>query len=218
MKILPAIDLLNGKCVQLIGGDPNRVLYSCDPFEKAEEFSKLGALWIIDLNAALGNGSNLEIIKKLLKKYPAFVGGGIRTIEKANELLGAGAEKIIIGTKAVQNPFFIENFDKEKIIVAFDFKNDRIAIEGWQKQTDFEVKDIGAKYYLATNIDKEGKQEGVDFNFVQSILGKLPNMIISGGISSIEDVQKLKELGVFGVVIGAALYSGKIKLEDLLKC
>ena len=86
MKILPAIDLLDGNCVQLVGGNPNQILYSCDPFEKAEEFAKLGALWIIDLNATLGTGSNSEIVKKLLKKYPAYVGGGIRTVEKANEI------------------------------------------------------------------------------------------------------------------------------------
>ena len=98
MKIIPAIDLLDGKCVQLVGGDPAKVIYSGDALEQAEKFSKAGTLWFIDLNAVLGNGSNLELIKKLLKKYPAFVGGGIRTVEKANEILEAGAEKIIIGS------------------------------------------------------------------------------------------------------------------------
>ena len=155
MKILPAIDLLDGNCVQLVGGNPNQILYSCDPFEKAEEFAKLGALWIIDLNATLGTGSNSEIVKKLLKKYPAYVGGGIRTVEKANEILNSGAEKIIIGTKAVQDPDFLNNFDKEEVIVAFDFKKGRVSIEGWKKQTDFQISDIGAKYYLVTNIDME---------------------------------------------------------------
>lgn len=218
MKIMPAIDLLDEKCVQLVAGDLSKVLYSGDALEQAEKFSKAGTLWVIDLDAALGTGSNLGLIKKILGKYSAFVGGGIRTLERANEILKAGAEKIILGTKVIQDPSFLENFDKEKIIVAYDCKQGKICIEGWQKTADSEIKDIGARYYLVTNIDKEGKQSGVDFVFIKEVLKKLPNVIVSGGISSIDEIQKLEELGAYGVVIGSALYTGKIKLEDALQC
>ncbi|MFH1424913.1 MAG: 1-(5-phosphoribosyl)-5-[(5-phosphoribosylamino)methylideneamino] imidazole-4-carboxamide isomerase [archaeon] len=215
MKIYPAIDLLGGRAVQLVGGDPTKLLFSRDALEQAEKFKEV-TLWLIDLNSALGNGSNLKLIKKILTKSPACVGGGIRTIEKANEMLEAGAEKIIIGTKAVEDPEFLKNFDPEKVIVALDCKKGKVCIDAWQSETGREVEDIGAKYYLVTNIDVEGRQEGLDFSFVENVLDKLPNVIISGGISSPEDVFKIKKMGAYGVVIGSALYSGKIKLEEVL--
>jgi len=215
MKILPAIDLMNGQAVQLEGGDPSKVKYSADPFKKAREFSLAGALWIIDLDAALGLGSNLEIIKKLVQQYPCFVGGGIRTKEITDELLQAGAEKIVIGTRALEDPAFLDQFDREKIIVALDFKDGKLQKKAWTEES--ELPELIAKYYLITNVSVEGKEQGPDFEFIQNAIANYQNVIISGGISSKEDVLKIKSMGAYAAIIGSALYSGKIKLEEVLK-
>jgi len=215
MKILPAIDLMNGKAVQLEGGNPEKVKYEVDPFEKAEEFSRARVLWIVDLDAALERGSNLEIIKQLLKKYKCYVGGGIRSKELADELLEAGAEKICIGTKALEDPKFLENFDKEKVILALDFKNGKLQKKGWTE--DVEMPEINAKYVLVTNVSVEGREAGPDFEFIQNIVKKYENVIISGGISSLSDIQKVRKAGAYSAVIGSALYSGKIKLSEVLE-
>jgi len=215
MRILPAIDLMNGRAVQLEGGDPSKLKYEADPFEKAKEFSIAEALWIVDLDATLGIGSNLETIKQLVQQYPCFVGGGIRTKELADEILQAGAEKICIGTRALEEPSFLEQFDPEKVIVALDFKDGKLQKKGWTEEA--KLPELSAKYYLITNVSVEGKEQGPDFEFIQNIISKYPNAIISGGVSSKEDVLKIKNMGAYAVVIGSALYSGKIKLEEVLK-
>jgi len=215
MKILPAIDLMDGKAVQLECGDPSKVKYSADPFEKAKEFSQAETLWIVDLNAALGTGSNLGIIKQLLSKYKCYVGGGIRTKEIADELLQAGAEKICIGTRALEDPSFLDQFDSEKIIIALDFKNGKLQKKGWTEEAEFPK--LNAKYYLITNVSMEGLEQGPDFEFIQKAIAKYPNAIISGGISSKDDVLKIKSMGAYAAVIGSALYSKKLKLKEVLK-
>jgi len=204
---------MNGRAVQLEGGDPSKLKYSADPFEKAREFSKAGTLWLVDLDAALGLGSNLEIIKKLLAEYKCFVGGGIRTKALADELLAAGAEKICVGTRALEEPAFLENFDPKKIIVALDFKDGKLQKRGWTAEA--KLPELNARFYLITNVSVEGREAGPDFEFIKNAISTYPNAIISGGISSAEDVLKIKSMGAYAVVIGSALYSKKLKLEEV---
>lgn len=222
MKIFPAIDLMNGRAVQLEGGNPEKIKYSADPFNKAQEFSIAETLWVVDLDAAFGTGSNLKIVKGLLKKYKCYVGGGIRTKKLADELLEAGAEKICIGTRALEDPKFMEQFDSENVILALDFRDGKLQKKGWTENAELpeiNAKSVlsTAKYVLATNVSVEGKEQGPDFEFIKSAISKYPNVIISGGISSASDVFRIKKLGAYAVVIGGALYSGKLKLEDVIK-
>ena len=217
MIILPAIDIMGGQAVQLESGDPEKIKYSANPFEKAQEFTRAGAkiLWIVDLDAALGIGSNIEIIKELLKKYRCFVGGGIRTKELANEVLQAGAEKICIGTRAIEDPKFLNQFDLEKVVLALDIKDGKLQKKGWTEEA--KLPEISAKYVLATNVSVEGREKGPNFEFIENTLSKCPNVIISGGISSKADILKIKKMGAYAAVIGSALYSRKIKLKEVFE-
>lgn len=216
MIILPAVDILGGMCVQLVQGRLESARFYGSPQDFANKWSEGSAeiLWIVDLDAALGRGSNLEIVKELAGKYRCFVGGGIRTKEIADELLEAGAEKICIGTRAIEEPGFFEQFDPERVILALDFKDGKLQKKGWTEEA--ELPEVEARYVLATNVSVEGEQEGPDFDFIQDVVSKYQNVIVSGGVSSRKDVLEIKNMGAYAVVIGSALYSGKIKLEEVL--
>ncbi len=183
MKIFPAIDIKEGKCTQLIGGKFGTERFLIDPFRVAEKFQQGGAerIHIIDLDAAKGIGNNLEVIKEIIKKIrvETEIGGGIRSIERAYELINAGAEKIIVGTKALQDPEFLVDLarkvGKEKIIVALDFKNKKVAIKGWEEVTDLDPIETGKNLqnycdaFLVTCIEKEGRMEGVDYEYLKNL-------------------------------------------------
>ncbi len=215
--IIPSIDLMDGKAVQLKQGK-EKVLEREDVFELAKEFSKYGELAVIDLDAAFGKGNNLKLIKKLCKNYNCRVGGGIRTVEKAQEILSFGAKKIIVGTKAT--PDFLKQLPKEKIIVAIDTKDDFVVTKGWTKKTKETPEQIVKKLenycseFLFTNVNKEGLMQGFDFDKAKKLKKLTKNKItVAGGISTIEDIKKLESLG-YNSQIGMALYTGKINLEE----
>lgn len=215
--IIPSIDLMYGKAVQLRQGK-EKVLERKNVLELAKEFSKYGEIAVIDLDAAMGKGNNLELIKKICKIADCRVGGGIRTIEKANELLQAGAKKIIIGTKAT--PEFLKQLPKGRVIAAVDSKEGYVVTKGWTEKTKQKPQELITKLepycsgFLFTNVDKEGLMQGIDFGIVKK-LRKLTknNLTVAGGISSIEDIKKLEELGADSQ-LGMALYTGKIKLNE----
>lgn len=229
MIVIPAIDLRDGKCVQLVGGvfgSEKVVLNDIDAV--AEKFYSAGIkrLHIIDLNAAKSLGDNIHIVKRLLKdkKCPVEVGGGIRSVEKAEELIKAGADHVIVGTAVVKNPLLLnelaKKFGKEKIIVSLDYKNKKVLTHGWDESVDFSPIEIGKKLenycgsFLMTCVDKEGQMKGPDFEYLKEMVDELKVPIIaSGGITTIEDVKKLKEIDIFGAVIGMSLYMGKIDLK-----
>jgi phosphoribosylformimino-5-aminoimidazole carboxamide ribotide isomerase len=233
MLIIPALDLKDKKCVQLVGGvfgseqviieDVNRV---------AEEFYKTGIrrLHIIDLNAAKDSGDNLDLIEKLLKnkKAKVEVGGGIRTIQKAKELLELGADYIIVGTAAVKSSEFLKDLanqiGKEKIIVSLDYKDKKVLTHGWDKSTEVSPIEMGIKMrdfcgaFLVTCVNKEGQLKGPDLGYLKQIVKELGVPIIaSGGISTLQDLIDLKKAGAFGAVIGMAIYKGNINLHEALK-
>jgi|TARA_B110000967_G_C18708002_1_gene471248 phosphoribosylformimino-5-aminoimidazole carboxamide ribotide isomerase len=236
MKIFPAIDLKNGKCVRLTKGDfKSEKIYNENPIDQAEIFSNesFKYLHIVDLDGAL-NGSlvNLEIIKKIVKKFnfKVEVGGGIRSEDSIAKLLDIGCDKIILGTAAIKDRSFLENCCKKysgSIALSLDARKNNIAISGWKDQTKIDifdflniVKDYGISRLIYTDIDKDGTNAGPNFKDSYKITENfnIP-VIISGGISSIKDIHKIiiDNKKIEGIIVGKAIYENKIKLEELSK-
>jgi len=215
--IIPSIDLMDGKAVQLKQGK-EKVLERENVLELARDFSKYGELAVIDLDAALGKGNNSDLIKELCNKFACRVGGGIRTLEKAKEILNYGAKKIIIGTKAT--PEFLKQLPKEKVIVAIDTKDNYVVNKGWTKKTkktpEEAIKELEpyCSEFLFTNVNKEGLMQGFDLDKVKELKKLTKNKItVAGGITTIEDIKKLEDLDC-NSQIGMALYTDKINLEE----
>ncbi len=215
--IIPSIDLMNGKAVQLRQGK-EKMLEREDVLELALEFRKYGEIAVIDLDAAFGKGDNLDLIKKICKIADCRVGGGIRSIEKANEILQAGAKKIIIGTKA--KPQFLKQLPKDRVIIALDTKDGYVVNKGWTEKTNKTPQQLIKKLepycsgFLFTNVNKEGLMQGIDFSIIKKLRSLIKNKLtVAGGISSIDEIKKLEKLRIDSQ-LGMALYTGKIKLPD----
>ncbi|MHA1269258.1 MAG: 1-(5-phosphoribosyl)-5-[(5-phosphoribosylamino)methylideneamino]imidazole-4-carboxamide isomerase [Candidatus Helarchaeota archaeon] len=233
MWIIPAIDLLDGKCVRLLQGRyENKTIYYENPLDAASKFIDLGVkiLHIVDLNGAYGKGDNINIIKKIIKMTTAEiqVGGGIRSIEKAERLYSLGVERVICGTAAIKNPDFVPDLvnriGSKHLMVALDHRNGKVLVHGWQNDTDIDVFDLakkmekkGAGFILFSSADVDGTLLGPDvvntLKMVDSI--NIP-VIAAGGISSHKDIENIRTTGVFGIVIGKAIYEGKINLKEEL--
>tara|TARA_B100000780_G_C20980485_1_gene391773 strand:+ start:107 stop:826 length:720 start_codon:yes stop_codon:yes gene_type:complete len=235
MKIFPAIDIKNGKCVRLTKGDFNQLkIYNEDPIQQIEDFLKYGFknIHIIDLDGALsGKLINFEIIKKIILKYKikVQVGGGIRNLDSVKQLADIGTEKIILGTAAINDKLFLKNACNQfshKIALAIDVRNKKIALSGWKNQTEIDalefiklVEDYGVSRLIYTDINRDGTNLGA--NIQESLLvakkTKIP-LIVSGGISSIDDIKNIirhKEKNIEGIIVGKAIYEKKIDLEEL---
>lgn len=235
MYIIPAVDIKNGKCVQLVQGKPGtEQIIIENPDVVAEEWESKGAeiLHVINLDGAFGNSSNnLKIVEKIIKtvSIPVQLGGGIRTLKDASNLLNIGVEKVILGTMAVENPKNIEQlsneYGSERIIVALDSKDGKVVVKGWTEKTEKTAPELGislekrgAGGILFTNVDVEGMMNGFNIDPLHDLLNAVNiSVIYSGGVTSLDDVKKLSETDTYGVVIGSALYKGKIKFEDTLK-
>lgn len=237
MLVIPAIDLWDGKVVRLLRGNPAAsTVYSNKPLEVAKSWEKLGAklLHLVDLSAALDHQDNSDIIAEILKEADVKVqiGGGIRDIEKAKELISLGAQRIIVGTKSLDDKFLknlIKSLVVEKIAVSVDTIDSHLAIKGWQEKTTFKTLDFianlvakGIKWIIYTDISRDGTLEGINLEPIREFKalltgGKKVNIIISGGVSSLEDIKKIaQELPfIWGVVVGKALYEGKIAWENI---
>lgn len=234
MMIIPAVDIKNGKCVQLVQGQPGTEQVEIDnPVEVALSWQNMGAkmLHLIDLDGAFGdNQRNQEIIKSMVTELsiPIQMGGGIRSIDDATKLLQTGVERVILGTLAMENQDVVtqlsNEFGSEKIIVALDSKDGQVVVRGWTEKTQQSVpemgkimEDAGAGGILFTNVDYEGLLEGFNIAPLNELL-KAVNIpvIYAGGVSSIDDLKILSSTEVYGVVIGSALYKGKIDFEEAL--
>ena len=235
MNIIPAIDILNGKCVRLLKGNYADVtVYNKNPIEQVKIFKNAGFknIHIVDLNAAkTGGDENLEIIQKIscIENIEIQVGGGIRTIEKATQLLSNNIRRIIVGTAAITNDAFrdqLKNYiDVNKIIFGLDFNlsNDTplLSIHGWTKSTDINLYDYinnnkWIKNILATDISVDGTLKGPNLNIYKNLLAyKNINLIASGGIGSLEDINNLRSILCNECVVGKAIYENKISLQDL---
>lgn len=235
MLIIPAVDIKDGKCVQLVQGKPGTEQVIIDnPAEVAKEWEKKGAsiLHVINLDGAFGDEEkNREIIKEIISSIsiPIQLGGGIRTKEEAAELLKMGVDKVILGTMAIKNPENVEElsqeFGSERIIVALDSKDSKVVVKGWTEKTEKSAPELakifekrGAGGILFTNVDYEGLLKGFDTAPLIELLDAVNIPIIySGGVTSMDDIKKLSLTDVYGVVVGSALYKGKIDFEEIMK-
>lgn len=218
--IIPSIDLMNGKAVQLKQGkESEKVLERDDVLELAKYYSKFGDVAVIDLDSAFNNGKNNEdLIKELCKIAPCRVGGGIRTVEKAQRIISYGAKKIIIGTAASEE--FLVQLPKDKVIVAIDTKNGKITTEGWTKELDKTPADYIKHFddlcsgYLYTIVEKEGMMQGCDLPLIEEVRkATKKDLTAAGGISSIDEIVKLNRMNV-STQLGMSIYTGAVKLED----
>lgn len=233
MIVIPSIDIQNGKCVKLVQGKEGTGLFvSEDPVNIAKQWEEQGAEWlhVIDLDAAFGKGNNLDIIEKIISvlKIPIEVGGGIRDEETATKLIKCGARKIIVGTKAIIDPDFLPNLsrkiEKDSIIVAVDSKNRKVVIRRWKEKTNIDPIEFANRIknhcssILFTSVEKEGMLEGLDFEYIEKFKNSVgAPIIISGGIGSLEDIKKLKNLNIYAAVIGMAFYKKAFSLKDAMK-
>jgi len=233
MRIFPAVDILDGRCVQLVQGRRETATSYGDPLQCASRWIDEGAdaLHVVNLDGAFGNAAkNAGLIRDLIKKTGVEIelGGGIRSVRDGARWLETGVMRIIISTLATQKPESIrvlaDEFGSEHIMAGVDAIGGQIAIEGWQ-ETSGDVlawserfESLGAGSFLYTNVDVEGLQQGVRFDPVKRLLDrtKLP-VVVAGGVSTTRDVAGLKELGAYGAVLGSALYSGKISLKAALE-
>ncbi len=233
MKIIPAIDLVDGKCVRLTQGDfSKKKVYRDNPVEVAKEFeaADLEYLHLIDLDGAKkGEVVNWKVIAEILNKTALHVdfGGGVKTKEEVDQLLELGINRINIGSIAVKDPEIFKDWMKEygpeNFILGADVRGDNVQISGWQEETNLSLYDLIAQYepllkYMAcTDIETDGMLNGPNLGLYKKIINRFPNLkvIASGGVSSLEDIVQLQYIRVDSVIIGKALYEGKIKLADL---
>ena len=230
MKIIPAIDLMEGKVVRLYKGDPNKkTIYSENPLEIAKKWESAGAdmIHLVDLDATLGRGSNFEVLHNIAKsvRIPVQVAGGFRDekiIEKALEF----AQRVVIGTLAFNDKaalgILLVTYGKEKLVISVDHNDGLIVVNGWQETTKTplieavnDFKKMGFSEYLSTSIVRDGTLQGPDLEPLKRI-NEIDgvNLIVSGGISNIGDVIKVKELNPFGVILGKALYENQVTIEE----
>ena len=237
MKIFPAIDIKDKKGVRLVKGDfNNKTEYKMSPIDQAGRYKDYGFknLHIVDLDGALtGETVNLDIIKEIVHKFDLKieVGGGIRTIDSIQKYTDAGAEKVILGSAVIKNKNFLKEACQKfsnKIALGLDAKDGYLSVSGWKenlntKTLDFlkEVNDFGVSRLIYTDINRDGTKASPNFEETVKIaeMSKCP-VVISGGVSSINDIKKAKELknkNIEGIIIGKAIYDGDIKLEELVK-
>ena len=232
MIVIPAIDLRRGRCVRLFRGDPSaETVYDEDPVEVAKRFQTEGArrLHVVDLDAARDDGSNRELVKDICRNVavPVQLGGGLRTIAAIEQALEDGAARAILGTAAALDPAFLAeavSHFHDRIVVALDVQHGRVMIHGWKEEGPRveeilpALADAGTSRVLATSVQKDGTMDGPDLALYEHLLEltDLP-IIASGGVRRADDVWALRDLGLEAVVVGKAMYSGTLKLEEVVR-
>jgi len=237
MKIFPAIDIKDKKCVRLIKGDfENKTEYETSPIDQAGKYKAHGFknLHIVDLDGALtGKTVNLDIIQKIVSKYDLKIeiGGGVRTFDSIKKYIDAGVEKVILGSAAIKNKEFLKEACtkfKNKIALGLDAKDGNLSVSGWKENPNVktlnylkEVNDFGVSRIIYTDINRDGMKTAPNFDETIKIaeISKCP-VVISGGVSSMKDIKKAKELNnkkIEGIIVGKAIYDGDIKLDELAK-
>lgn len=232
MKVLAAIDIMNGDVVRLTKGDQStKKVYSNDPVQVAKKWAKDGAdmLHIVDLDAAFGNeSSNLSIISEILHSVniPIQIGGGIRSTEIFEKIVKMGFSKIVVGTMAYRNVNELRSLSKnygDKIVISLDEINGKVMIEGWKSSSDYKVEDainkfnkLGISNFLLTSIIKDGTLSGPDIVTLNSInTDRKSKIIASGGISSLVDVLRVRSIGCDSVILGKALYEERLDIKKV---
>ena len=233
MQLVPAVDISKGKCVRLYKGriDEAKIYYD-NPLDAALRWAAQGAqmLHVIDLDAAVGTGENVETIKGIIKGagIPCEVGGGIRGIERANEYIESGAERVIFGTAALELKLVasaLKSFGAGRVMAAVDHLMGRVAIKGWKELTEIDamllctrLEDEGVRNIMMTSIDRDGTMKGPNLEYaLRAARGLRSSVYLAGGFSSINDLLPLRGSGVAGVILGKALYEGTIDLKGALE-
>jgi phosphoribosylformimino-5-aminoimidazole carboxamide ribotide isomerase len=233
MKIIPAIDLMEGKVVRLVKGQPEKkTIYSSEPIKIARQWEKLGAdsIHLVDLDATLSRGSNWETIKKIVKELsiPVQVAGGLRDEATITEALNI-ASKVVLGTLAFKNKQLLKkllsDFGNGRIIISVDHIDGNIIIDGWQKNTGIKLIDginnfleMEFSEFLLTDVNRDGTLQGPDLEFLKKACKINGTKIIaSGGMSKLDDIIKVKNCNAYGVILGKALYDNKISIEEAKK-
>ncbi len=236
MIIIPAIDIIDGKCVRLTKGDySTKKVYNADPLDVALRFEEHGIkrLHLVDLDGAREKHViNWKVLEKLVSKTSLKIdfGGGIKNDEDIQIVFNSGAYQATIGSVAVKNKTlfasWLEKYSKDKIILGADVKQKKIAVSGWLENTDIDIDSFirsyleqGIQYVLCTDISKDGMLEGTSMDLYSDLNCKFSDikLIASGGISEMKEVEKLAEMNIFGVIIGKAIYEDKISLQDIEK-
>ncbi|MDI6643209.1 MAG: 1-(5-phosphoribosyl)-5-[(5-phosphoribosylamino)methylideneamino]imidazole-4-carboxamide isomerase [Candidatus Hodarchaeaceae archaeon] len=233
MLVIPSVDIRRGRCVQLVGGRPETERVYGDPVELAQRWVAEGAnyLHLVDLDAAMGTGDNFVKVAEVLAntRIGVEVGGGVRTLERANELLGIGADRVILGTAAVRNPGLVRELVElaggARTMVALDSRSGKVAVEGWKEQTEKSVLELAREFermgvggLLFTSIDVEGSMRGIAAREIRELVNavKIP-VFASGGVGSLDDVRVAREAGAAGLVVGVALYEGRFTLKQAME-
>lgn len=226
MIVIPSVDLTEGACVQLVGGEleAQRVRLE-DPVAVARNWVTLGftRLHLVDLDAALGRGSNADVIAEILREVAAViqVGGGVRSAERIEALLAAGADRVIVGTRALEDPWWFEEMTSrypQQLIVACDVRDRRVVTRGWTHTTTRSVLDVIEDLdrlpldgFLVTAVHKEGRMEGTDLPLMEDVANASDSRVLAGGgIGTLSDLHALADRGVSGCVAGMALYTGAL--------
>ena len=234
MHIFPAIDLYKGKAVRLLRGDYNQMtVYSDNPAEFALDFEKQGAryLHLVDLEGAKdGTTPNIDTVEQIVSKTSLFteIGGGIRSMDIIDKYISIGVDRVILGTAAVNDSEFLkEAIEKygDKIAVGVDIKDGYVAVKGWTEKSDFscfdfckKMQDMGVKTLICTDISKDGAMQGTNHELYKELSKKISMQITaSGGVSSIDDVKRLSDLGIYGAIIGKAYYTGAISIKEAIE-
>lgn len=234
MFIIPAIDLIGGKCVRLSQGDySSKKEYHDDPLEMAKRFEGVGIqrLHLVDLDGAKAKKiMNADVLERICSGTSMQVdfGGGIQADEEIEKAFALGAKQVTGGSIAVKNPTLFEawisNYGTEKIILGADAKNKKIAVGGWEETTSVDLIPFiksyfkkGIRYVICTDVAKDGLLQGPSVELYQEILREIPglNLIASGGVSSVQDLEELEKIGVYGTIVGKAYYEGRVSLEEL---
>lgn len=234
MIIYPAVDVRDGKCVRLTQGEFNKeTIYADNPVEMALKWEKMGAryLHVVDLDGARsGKSQNIAVISEMAAKMgiPVQLGGGIRTIEMIENVLSKGIERVILGTSAVKDPELVKRAVKtfeNKVVIGIDAKDGMVAIEGWEKTSEFKavdfakkMEDLGVKTIIYTDISRDGMLIGPNLKAMEEMVKAVNiDIIASGGVGKIEDIKNLKEVGVSGAIVGRALYTGDVDLKEAIE-
>ena len=233
MEIIPAVDIRRGKCVRLYQGDyEQETVFNADPVAASLAWCSQGARWlhIIDLDGAVaGEPKNMEVVGQIMKETGLLIqlGGGIRQEDVAERLLRQGISRIVLGTAAIEDRGLVEKLSRrfgEAIAVSLDARDGRIATHGWQKNTIVEVLQVGremvgagVRRLIYTDIERDGTLTGPNFDMIENLLSEVDvPIVVAGGISRPDHLQRLQELGVEGAIIGKALYTGDIRLAEAI--
>jgi phosphoribosylformimino-5-aminoimidazole carboxamide ribotide isomerase len=223
--IIPCIDLMSGKVVQLVQGR-EKVLEGGTPLEMLQKFAAFREIQVIDLDAAMGQGSNDDLVELIASRCTARVGGGVRSAERARKLIEQGAHRVIVGTAAFDPPVLekiVDTAGPERLIIALDSKGGKVVVKGWQEATEFTAEEVIRQMerycsgFLCTFVDKEGLMQGTDLDWFRRLRAATRHeLTAAGGITTIEEIRELQKLGIHAA-LGMAIYTGRLSLDELAR-